>query len=460
MIATWMAWSLAVGLLLVLACAGAEAVCRATGRPTRWVWAAGMAALLVAVVVRPTHEVQVGTVRLSDGATTPAAAPASKEPPSAVVAAAVHTWSTVVGATRGALVQVQRAVPERLDRWLLPFWALLGGVALLLLVGTHWRLWQARAAWPQHPVDGQRVRVSPAWGPAAVGLLRPEVVVPEWLLSHPPELRRIALAHEAEHVRVRDPLLIAAAWAATALLAWNPAMWWMLSRLRLAVELDCDARVLRRGVAPASYGSLLIDVAGRRSGVGLAAAALVPGTFQLERRILAMTTPSKTPATRALMVAGLSLIAVVAACDAGLPTASEVDAMDAKSAAAVAGRLSLHEVDEAPSYIVDGTPVTAQEAQAIAPQDIWEINVVKGAEGTEIRVTTRHQGADGTRQMVAIREQPLVIIDGVRATEAEMKALNPDDIESVSVVKGAAATRLHEDPAAANGVITIKTKRR
>ncbi len=46
----------------------------------------------------------------------------------------------------------------------------------------------------------------------------------------------------------------------------------MLSRLRLAVELDCDARLLRRGAAARSYGALLIDVAERAAPLRLAGA--------------------------------------------------------------------------------------------------------------------------------------------------------------------------------------------
>ena len=71
-----------------------------------------------------------------------------------------------------------------------------------------------------------------------------------WLLRRAPDEQRIVLAHEAEHVRARDPLLLAAGCAGVALLPWHPVSWWLLARLRLAVELDCDRRVLRRGVAP------------------------------------------------------------------------------------------------------------------------------------------------------------------------------------------------------------------
>ncbi|MGZ6640165.1 MAG: M56 family metallopeptidase, partial [Solirubrobacteraceae bacterium] len=74
-------------------------------------------------------------------------------------------------------------------------------------------------------------------------------------------VQRLVIAHEAEHVAARDTLVLGIACVVVAAMPWNPVVWYMLSRLRLAVELDCDARVLRAGAAPLSYGALLIDVA-------------------------------------------------------------------------------------------------------------------------------------------------------------------------------------------------------
>jgi TonB family protein len=60
-------------------------------------------------------------------------------------------------------------------------------------------------------------------------------------------------------------------------------------RLRDAVEVDCDRRVLRRRPDPASYGESLISVAARASGASLGLAAFTEHPGALERRILAMT---------------------------------------------------------------------------------------------------------------------------------------------------------------------------
>jgi len=95
-------------------------------------------------------------------------------------------------------------------------------------------------------------------------------------------------------------------------------------RLRLAVEIDCDARVLARGGRRPEYGELLLQVGRRRTQFALAALALgEPGSF-LERRIRRMTTALPrwrwAGAALALVVAAG---AIVGACEAPRPIEPE-----------------------------------------------------------------------------------------------------------------------------------------
>ena len=53
---------------------------------------------------------------------------------------------------------------------------------------------------------------------------------------------------------------------------------------------------------------------------------------------------------------------------------------------------------------------------------------------------------------------PLVVLNGVPMEEFRLNALNPDDIESVTVLKDAAATAVYGSRAA-YGVILIETKK-
>src|SRR5262249_15687809 len=109
---------------------------------------------------------------------------------------------------------------------------------VLLLV--HARFVQAARRWPLEEIAGRQVRLSPATGPVVVGLARPEIIVPRWFVDRALAEQRVVLDHEAEHIEAGDALVLAGACAAVAMMPWNVALWYMLSRVRLAVELDCD----------------------------------------------------------------------------------------------------------------------------------------------------------------------------------------------------------------------------
>jgi TonB-dependent SusC/RagA subfamily outer membrane receptor len=77
----------------------------------------------------------------------------------------------------------------------------------------------------------------------------------------------------------------------------------------------------------------------------------------------------------------------------------------------------------------------------------------------------RRAGAD-TNAAFVIRQngtaagltaQPLLIVDGVRQPQEALKRLAPDAIQSIEVIKGAAATKLY-GPDGANGVIVVTSK--
>ena len=390
---------------------------------------------------------------------------------------------------RWTIAEAGRALPDGSSRWLGAGWLALSAALLALFALVYVRFYRARSRWPLAEVQGTRVRVAPDAGPAVVGLARPEIIVPAWLIDRTDDEQRLVIAHEREHVAARDPLLLAAACVAAVMVPWHPAVWWMLSRLRLAVELDCDARVLRQGVAARSYGTLLIDLAGRCSGLRIGAPALADESSHLQQRLIAMTQrTSRFPIARAAAAAVFAAVAILAACEAKLPTQTEVDGMTAASATASAQKMRLMSSDTADAqYKVNGVLVSAAEANAIPANRIATIDVRRGVSAPNgkaiISITTRAPGDTSTGVMmtkeIRIGGQPgegadgpdglprkhlqnfdgVILIDGVRSTEAAMQAMAPDDIVSVEVIKGASAASLYNAPEAKNGVIRITTKK-
>src|SRR5947199_791812 len=307
MIAAWMLYCTGIGLALTLAAYAAERALYLAGRPTRWAWSGALIGTLflpIAATVRP-QAFRVIPVPLAEPTRAPAAAAAAALPQGTAPSTPVSGRALRLSDFDGVL------------RW---GWGLSSVAALLVLAAAAARLVALRRRWRTALVDGRSVLLADDVGPAVAGLWPPRVVIPAWALNLTQTQRRLMLAHEDEHVRARDPWLLAAGTAALVLAPWNLALWWLSQRLRLAVEMDCDARVLaREGDAPA-YGELLLRVGQRRARLPLGAPALSEPASFLGRRIRRMVTALPrwrwAGATAASMLAAA---AILAACEAPRP---------------------------------------------------------------------------------------------------------------------------------------------
>lgn len=268
MIASWMAYALLVGVLVSVAATVLERVAAARRVPARFVW-------FIALVLSIAWPVGSAVLRLAPKPATPV----TLRP--FVITLPAMTINGTDGPDRAALI----------DRALIVLWCSLSVLLVIRLGRGVAVLARTRRDWTRRDVDGTDVQLSSNIGPAVVGLRSMDVVLPEWILSLDAPLRAIVLKHEEEHRSARDPYLLFIAAVAVALMPWNFALWLQARRLRLAIEMDCDARVLRTHPSAERYGLLMLTIAQRRSAVpSHFAPMLSEPTTQLERRILAMRT--------------------------------------------------------------------------------------------------------------------------------------------------------------------------
>jgi len=120
-------------------------------------------------------------------------------------------------------------------------------------------------------------------------------------------------------------------------------------------------------------------------------------------------------------------------------------------------------------FMVDGTRMNYDKVQVIDPQEIDNVSVLKGdaatsVYGTEAKdgvviITTKNNGHSSSteRRMGVSDGNPLILMNGVAITKEEMDKINPDDIESVNVLKGEQATHLYGEKGK-NGVVIITPK--
>lgn len=293
MLASWMLYAVLISILLSLAGAAAERALATRGLPTRFIWVATLALSLVWPLA-PT------LARLLPAPTQPV-----RVLPFTIVVQAPGTVSADEVAAFARTKLIDRALA---GVWISFSLLVLGRLTLGVL-----SLERTRATWKRGRVNGVRVQLSENVGPAVVGLRTMDVVLPEWILSLDESLRALVLRHEEEHRAAGDPYLLFGAAVAVALMPWNAALWFQARRLRLAIEMDCDARVLRAHPSPERYGMLILTIAQRRSiAPTLFAPMLSEPTTNLERRILAMRTRSRRLARTTMYGGGIVAVASLA----------------------------------------------------------------------------------------------------------------------------------------------------
>jgi beta-lactamase regulating signal transducer with metallopeptidase domain len=421
---TWMLSVVAFTLLLGVAARVAEAAAAAARRPRRGVWVTALvlsvllpgAALLAGgslpVRVLPAGApVSVATwlpgagwmrgdvtggsdvVRPASPAATSTSSTAATSASSAAATSGSSSAATSGSSAAANSVWPAFAAPGRrgADRVLAGAWALLTLVVIAGYAHAWGRYRRAREGWRSARLCGQAVLLARDTGPGVFGLRRASIVLPDWVVTAPTSVQRVIMLHETEHARAYDHVLLALAPLALVLLPWNLPLWWMVRRLRLAVELDCDRRVLRRGVPARDYGRLLLDIAGDTPGLPAAAVALAePRTF-LETRIIAMTAPAlRRPLLRTATLSAAAMVLALGACQTVAPLTPRQAPVHTAAA----------ETDREAAAVTEPAAVAA-------PGAVAEAGAVQPASASGVRGATsiRPAAASGVRPAGAARRR-------------------------------------------------------
>jgi beta-lactamase regulating signal transducer with metallopeptidase domain len=286
MIALWAVYTVAISVLFALIAECIDHAARATGLASRWAWVSAITASIAAPII-----------------------------------------VNVFAAPRFPAVETGLAVTEFLggltvDQVFLIAWGAASLVAAATLVRSVFALRRDARTWRDGVVDGVQLRETAQVGPAAIGIRRMRIVIPSWVRTLDERSRSLVLLHELEHANARDPLLLVAAMLALVATPWNVALWWQVRRLRLAIEMDCDQRVLKRAPDARAYALLLLESSARSSARSFALRlSFATSPRSLEPRILAMTarySPRRRVVVSAVACIG-ALITITVACDAPHP---------------------------------------------------------------------------------------------------------------------------------------------
>lgn len=411
---TWMPYAVAIGLLFTGAASLLHSLPAVRRRPRRWLWAAALGATVALPWV------------LTLAPSTPYAGGGDAGPTTAVGTPTVV--AAAAGAGAGAPEAAWLVAADRGLRW---GWLLATTGLVTLLAVSGLRLRRRLARWPRRRIDGTWVRVGSVPGPAVVGVRRPEIVVPSWVLDLPEADRRLILDHERAHLSAGDPLLMCAAWLLAAATPWNAALWVQLRRLRGAMEEDCDRRVIRnRPWSDARrYGELLVDVGARVGpGASLAPAAFAEGGSHLERRLRTMFE----------LYPPLSRIRTILAAAGALGLAAAVFFLPGPDRAALLGPDEVDAVDEAE---VTFTPFTR------APELLNPLEVRRALEA-EYPPLLRDAGIGGTVEVWVYVDAEGAPTDTRIDESSGHQALDRAALEVVSIMRFRPAANRDESVAA------------
>jgi len=269
---SWMIYSVVLTLVFGMAAALWERAAIIGRWPARWSWAgAGLLSIAVPIVhalwpeANARQIVEIAAERMPDAAAWD----------SRLVTALSNTPSAL-GTTLSA------------EQWL--GWAWLLASAIVAMYFGFEYLAIRREYAKSHPavIAGHTVAITQNLGPAVIGWVHPTIVMPQWIDQLTAEQRDLVVTHEYQHLRARDIQLIGLGVLVLIVLPWNAALWWLFLRLRLAIELDCDARVLRTSKDAVQYGKVLLHASTLSSARAHAAPALFESTTHLEKRVRAL----------------------------------------------------------------------------------------------------------------------------------------------------------------------------
>ena len=271
---SWMLYSIVVSLLMGLAALALERSAQIRKRPARWSWGMCMVASLAILFIPSKVSVQIPETTHADRTT-------SSEiltPPQTTPIETSRFTLPIIGTDQTPL---SNGVSTLLD-WT---WGMASIALALVILGSGAHLSWRRRRWDRAHIAGTAIYISEDSGPAVVGFLRPHIVVPRWLTKSTPDEQELVIAHERSHLGAHDTQLLTIAVCLLACMPWNLVLWWQLRRLRLAIEIDCDARVLSLGYPVARYSETLIAVGERQSASFAMTMARYGSKSFLEQRI-------------------------------------------------------------------------------------------------------------------------------------------------------------------------------
>ena len=252
------------------------------------------------------------------------------------------------------------------------------------------------------------------------------------------------LAHERGHISLHHSLDVVLVDTLTALQWFNPAMWMLRQDLRAIHEYEADAAVLSQGINMRQYQYLLIQKAVAACGYSVAN-GITHST--LKNRINMMLTNKKT--NRASWLKLLAMLPIVGTALA-LNAETVNDYVYEDTQEQPQKKIVKKGRKAAQVKLNDKTIEVKAESAAAEEKETAKTAEPQEKKQSPIIITGEANGPE-----------PLIVIDGKAATMQQLKALDPKEIDNLSVIKNEEALKeyaKHFKANTSNGILFINTK--
>ena len=240
---------------------------------------------------------------------------------------------------------------------------------------------------------------------------------------------REILIHELAHIQNRHSWDLLVADICIFFQWFNPASWLLKQELQNIHEYEADETVIEKGVDAKQYQLLLIKKA---VGTRLYSMANSFNHSKLKKRITMMLKEKSNPWARLKYLYVLPLAAIAVTAFARPEISGKMD------------EISAVKVNDFVQIV--GTKVPEKKVEVL--KDTVKKDAPK-EEALKMPFSIRNAGS---------QPQPLILVDGKEITGEQMQRdINPDMIESISVLKDEASTAIYGDKAK-HGVILITLK--
>jgi TonB-dependent SusC/RagA subfamily outer membrane receptor len=284
------------------------------------------------------------------------------------------------------------------------------------------------------------------------------------------ELSAIIL-HEKIHENSTHSLDILLSEFFKILLWFNPFSWLFCRAVKENIEFEVDRVLLHQGIDSKEYQYSLLKLSSVKNQI------IITNHFNLSNLKTRIIMMNKNQSSRYGLAAYALVIPLILLCMVfSYAFAQDKPIMDTVKNFTIVQQKPVKTPDKA-LLILDGKVIDKSTMDAINPDDIYTVNVLKGKDATDIYgkkgkngvvlITSRKPGTE-KKTFITYRVKdtlgsknggkPTIYIDGKEVSETEMKNLEPDKIMSINVNKNDFETMQLGDKKG-NGTIRIITKK-